>query len=647
MKKLAGSGFLLASSLGLSACSGAESLEEAADYGRATHALLPASLPDFAQAMEATPSVVRDDGVSVFHVRYAANRTVSSIRLTNIFIFTPAIDLNLYDDGTNGDEVAGDRIYTSRALTLVPGLAAQHFQFDPRAPVGLALYDLSAEVIELDGATSGFLVAPSLGVLATDIPLREVKNLGATFQATEHFFNQHSQDIDVQTPLRAWGGDLGVVTREFYRHFGDDYDFFMLWSLDKLEAKTPLSFENFVAGRYWNVQTDYTGSALIPWNQSAAYGSGGRLLGIAVIDQGHRGLYGNNLAHELTHQWAAFTSSSLGLQEDFAHWAPRTSVGSVVGGYEWLDNEDGTFTVNAEIGRGGLFEMAPLDRYFAGFIGPESVPPIRVARAGVPLQHGYVVQPDEIERTLTVEDIITVHGPRSPGPAMSRKEFRVAVGTVSHGRLLSAEEMTFYDILAEAAFRPLEPGEPLPRLDQGFPTLSGYFGPGTELRGELLARACVGCDFPLFGFERAGDWSSAVATNLDTTTFSQGSASLAVLAQNWSEVTSRAFATSEIPEVTDRLAIDLFIPTAQPNPYWVGDLHLLLQCPSVGLYQTWIGNQALTSLPRGVFSSVEFSLPERVTKALAGSAGDCSIKLALNVNRGSEAWRLDNLRFVR
>jgi hypothetical protein len=574
------------------------------------------------------------------------NRAVQSVRLTNPFIFVEGTDLNLYDDGTHGDATPGDHTYTSAALSLRPGLSARRFGGDPRAPEGVVFVELTTEVLETDGATSGFLVMPSIGVLSPDIPLREVRSLGSSVQASDHFFNVRNDDTSVQTPLRGWGGDLSAVTRRFYSQFGDDYDFFMLWSIDKLEAINPTTRDNFTAGRYVGVRHEHTGNALSPFDQTASYGSQGRLLGVALIDQGHRGMYGGNLAHELTHQWSAFTLGSLGLQDDSAHWASRSSTGSIVGGFQWLDNGDGTFTVNAEVGRNAVYEMAPLDRYFAGFIGPDDVPPVLVALPGTPLQDGYVVSPEEIERRVSVADIIAVHGPREPGPATSRKSFRVAVGTISNGRLLTAEEMTLYDILAEAAFRPLEPDEPLPLLDFGWPTLSGYFGPGTELRGELVSSGCSTCVSPLFGFERTSDWSSAAMVTLDTTTFTQGAASLSLDAHGWTPLTSRRFSTAELPEVTDHLALDLFIPVTPSNPFWLGELHLSIDCPSAGLYSRWIGNQPLTGRPWGEFSTLTFSLPDSVTSVLRDTASDCAVQLVLNAPAGSTPWLFDNMRFV-
>src|SRR6187401_2397819 len=117
MRKIAWLGFATLSAAGSSACSAPT--PEASDYGATRTELVSSTLPSFAQAFEVIPSVVPDDGTTPFRVRYDTNRAVTSVRLTNPFQFAPGSDLNLYDDGTHGDEVAGDFVFTSAPLSLV------------------------------------------------------------------------------------------------------------------------------------------------------------------------------------------------------------------------------------------------------------------------------------------------------------------------------------------------------------------------------------------------------------------------------------------------------------------------------------------------------------------------------------------------
>jgi hypothetical protein len=76
------------------------------------------------------------------------------------------------------------------------------------------------------------------------------------------------------------------------------------------------------------------------------------LLGFARLDTGYRGLITQNATHELEHQWGAYISPTLGLQTG-GHYLPQSSVGSLIGGHRWIDNGNGTYTLDCTQGRGG------------------------------------------------------------------------------------------------------------------------------------------------------------------------------------------------------------------------------------------------------------------------------------------------------
>ena len=81
----------------------------------------------------------------------------------------------------------------------------------------------------------------------------------------------------------------------------------------------------------------------------------------------------------------------------------------------------------------------------------------------------------------------------------------------------------------------------------------------------------------VLGFEEAGAWTGhGIAGVVDTPT-TEGSAALAVNPRNYSLYESVPFAQTGIPrEVT----LDLYQPTTQPAPYWLGAAQLYLECPT-------------------------------------------------------------------
>jgi hypothetical protein len=150
----------------------------------------------------------------------------------------------------------------------------------------------------------------------------------------------------------------------------------------------------------------------------------------------------------------------------------------------------------------------------------------------------------------------------------------------------------------------------------------------------------------LFGFEDASLWHSSQASLATTPNpRTQGCFSTSVSGSGYMTIAGNPFPAGAAGNPTV-MKVDLFIPTAQPNPSWLGALQSYLECPSGNVFNAYIGQVELTGLPIGAFSSLSFTLPAGVRTALAGGFNDCSIKLALNVNQTGQLWFLDNLRFI-
>lgn len=190
---------------------------------------------------------------------------------------------------------------------------------------------------------------------------------------------------------------------------------------------------------------------------TAAYGSDGVLLGANVLDAFSRGIRGGNATHELIHQWVSYTNTSLGLSDGTAHYEARSSAASLVGGFQWVDNGDDTFTLNCDEGQNGAFHAPPIDKYMMGLIDGSDVPPLHVNdNINFAADCGGTIQS---LLDMTIEDIQGVHGTRNPGPADAQHGFRIAFIAESHDRLLNLTELTYYNILAEHFTSPVPPEE--------------------------------------------------------------------------------------------------------------------------------------------------------------------------------------------
>jgi hypothetical protein len=149
---------------------------------------------------------------------------------------------------------------------------------------------------------------------------------------------------------------------------------------------------------------------------------------------------------------------------------------------------------------------------------------------------------------------------------------------------------------------------------------------------------------PVFGFENATAWRSTQATLSQAPALTQGSASLQVQGNGWSEIKSRTFRTNGlVPSAA--LKLDVRVPTQQPNPYWFGDMSAFISCPSANLHNAFLASRPLTGLAAGTTHTLSFAVPSAVGAALSGPRNDCTVTLALNVPAGAGAYRLDNLRF--
>ena len=437
---------------------------------------------------ETIPNAIRADGVESFRVEvnlYGEVRSASIEEGWNVFLVGSGPNpYELRDDGTGGDRVAGDFIYTSgefRFNTSFP-FPYEFFRGNKDSPPGVGMSTVGPLVItELDGTQSRVLVPPEIAILDPAIPNVATEQISPEIMISDHVINVQTRAMATQRSMRGPQIVLDQLTRPIYEQLPDLFDFLMLFSTNKVEHEPFLHSANFRAGVHDSIQNDFTGSRQGLFDRSADFGSGGRLKGINMLDAFGRGMYDANAVHELVHQWSAYVAPSLGIA-DLTHYFNNSSVGSLVGGFQWLDNGDGTFTINFDEGRNGASQASPLDLYFMGLIEASEVPPIRLFDTTVAppkSPDNPVVLPNEIVRTVTIDDIIAAHGTRVPGPDTAQRDFRLGFVAESHNRTLTPTEMTFYEIFAANFAKPIPEEEPPPMLEFGWAPMTNFFGHGT------------------------------------------------------------------------------------------------------------------------------------------------------------------------
>ena len=457
------------------------------------------------RAYELIPSVIRPDGVDGLFLEVNTNGPVNGVTivLSAFFIGPGQIDgfdttpVPLRDDGLEGDRVAGDFIFTGGPIRYNTAYSEDPFLFSDY-PDGLAFVSLSTavtqegrlgglEVEETDTSISPFAAGADVGLLRGDIPVVTIESLSPIVNVSPYLINVKTDVRGTQRSLRLRGLTLDQVTHAIYDVLPDTFDFLTFFSTNKIERLPFTSSANFITGIHSWSKIDYTGSRLSPIDNTAFWGSAGKLLGLNRLDMGPRGANTNIATHELLHQWNAFFDDELGVTNGGAHYSAESSVGSLIGGHLWQDNGDGSFSMVCDPleGRGGAFAVAPLDEYMMGVIEGGLVPPARVYDSSLPspgeMCDSGTTSFTDISTTVTIEDIQSVHGVRTPGPADAQREYRIGFVAESHERFLTPEEMTFYDTLAKTYTTPIPQGDEAPLLQyRGWTSIERYFGESTS-----------------------------------------------------------------------------------------------------------------------------------------------------------------------
>lgn len=115
--------------------------------------------------------------------------------------------------------------------------------------------------------------------------------------------------------------------------------------------------------------------------------------------------------------------------------------------------------------------------------------------------------------------------------------------------------------------------------------------PATEALG-VSTQALTTTQARVLGFESVGtgasDWTTSSGTISHSSRRLEGAGSLAISNGGNSVLTSSPL--SSLGAVADKLTLDLLLPAAQPNPYWMGTIKVVIECPSQQLWYEALGS---------------------------------------------------------
>lgn len=405
---------------------------------------LPSPAPGQPQVLCAAffPFAVAMDGSETTRVELRINGTgLTAVALGNSFsVVGVEVDgaaypqsggfIDLFDNGTNGDRVAGDGIW-SRGNISVDAI--------PIPPIRFARFDRlrytdaggTQEISIQATAGNGQYGPASLGQL--DAGLQIVPDqVEADLWLTDNvaFLVQPDTMAELRWLIRARPptGDILSVGQRVYEKFPDVFDLLIL----NPGAQVP----GGVRGAYLSASNDVLGIGRLISNDTADWGSDGRLQGLLALNLTD----GGPVLHEIGHRWSLFVGAALGLQQcASAHVGVAGTGCGPLGGFDpttLVDNLDGSWSVsNACISIGGAaadtVAFNPLNLYLMGLIPPSEVPPIpvpvNVDCSSFVQDFGsgtFTFEADSMT-TITIDDLIAEHGARIPDAAASQKAFRL------------------------------------------------------------------------------------------------------------------------------------------------------------------------------------------------------------------------------
>ena len=247
------------------------------------------------------------------------------------------------------------------------------------------------------------------------------------------------------------------VTRRFYEQFQDSYDSIAITTASlRLTSSTAAAFHR-------RVRNDVTGIGQPIFDNSAAYGSTGRLSGIEFYEGGYISA-NRSVAHETAHRWSSGIDWArlLGItpagHQPTAHEplmsGGETRMGAVLEGTRRVESDGGAWTIQKTP---APIRFHPYTLYTMGLLDPGAVPEITFfddqgqfnATSTATPAIGTAVS--GATRTATAFSLVGMYG-RREGPVP--KTWEQATVVVSSGRLLSRREMDYFTFYAQRTADP-------------------------------------------------------------------------------------------------------------------------------------------------------------------------------------------------
>lgn len=227
------------------------------------------------------------------------------------------------------------------------------------------------------------------------------------------------------------------LARRFYETHVDEFDFLVVFSAFEFPTGDALAF-------YTGVRNEVRGIGIEPFDNSAGYGSSGRLQG--YIDMAALSRYDFNtrspdyrsaldtLAHEILHRWSVrlryHDAGGVPRQDllgrDGAHWSLFAGTdASIMYGARWDQVAPGRWRIGEARQR-----LSTWDLYLAGFADASELAPIALIRSSdhdaSDLPRVGLSAQGTLE-TVTPAQMLAAEGPRVPNALQAQRHFKAAL----------------------------------------------------------------------------------------------------------------------------------------------------------------------------------------------------------------------------
>jgi hypothetical protein len=291
--------------------------------------------------------------------------------------------------------------------------------------------------LNVDGETTTTTV--SLNIKDAVVPNATVRAINESAQVTDHVINFRNDTTSLGTVVAP------ALIREVYRHFFDDYDFIAI-----IDSRRAPRFRG-----YQGVRNAINGIGLVRYDLGPTFGSANRLQGlISYPNDDQFDLAETSSIHEIAHRWMNFTRGT-DLEGGAPHWPLSDLAYGLMGRHDPPSNQGLDFPYRLVTVNGGFraerieraTEFNDLELYLMGLVPADAVRPHIVFHDRSLTVQANAILPGPVD-TVRIADIIEKNGNRSPSSANAQRTFRIATVILSRGRLLTRDEMSFFDYMA-------------------------------------------------------------------------------------------------------------------------------------------------------------------------------------------------------